>query len=478
MEGARSLDEFGLEGAMILDRYVIEEAVAAGGFGVVYRSRHALLGSEVAIKVLKVPGHFGELARVEFIRMFLREAQIIASLRHPAIVRVLDFGAVRTASGDEVPWMALEWIHGVQLSDDLTWRRGNGGRTPREALALLAPVVEALAEAHERGIAHRDVKPANMMIPSSEASRSVRSAAPSMRLLDFGIAKVMEEGEGPGSGVTQTVSAMPAFSVKYASPEQVGGARTGPWTDVHALGLIFTEVLTDRAPYEGADKFALSVETMSPTRPTPGRFGVDVGAWEPILAKAVALKPVDRFGSAGEFLAALESSLPSEERGPHADLASTPRAPSLTPAPTETDAPLAASRSRVQKLAIAVTLVLLAAIAAVSTYGLDRVKTSALRPSEPRSERPSPPTAPPSEAPPPSPMLTASQGSPAVAAPITQTLAITPAHVEAPPNLQRRVSVRSNARPPTVGASSPARPLTRSPASARGASLHDRPDLE
>jgi serine/threonine-protein kinase len=131
------------------------------------------------------------------------------------------------------------------------------------------------------------------------------------KLLDFGIAKAMELDETVSSGQTATRSDLRAFTLAYASPEQIGGTRSGPWTDVHALALLLVEVLTDRAPFRGEDNTALTVDVLSTARPTPAKFGLDVGAWEPILARALALRPVERFQHARDFLRALEADVPA-----------------------------------------------------------------------------------------------------------------------------------------------------------------------
>jgi serine/threonine protein kinase len=308
-------DFFRLAGHVIENRYAVERAVAEGGFGVVYRATHRGLGRAVALKVLKVPDTFSADMKRTFVAQFQQEAQLISQLKHPAIVDVTDSGVITFESGLEAPWMALEWVDGPTLAADLAGRRGHGGRSPEECLALFRPVLEALALAHARGVAHRDLKPGNLMLPVLDAvhrgaGRTSLHATPRMRVLDFGIAKVLEGGEGPGSGHTRTNSSMLAYSPRYAAPEQQSQTRTGPWTDVHALGLLLTEVLVDAAPYVGEDKLQLSIQVLAQTRPTPGRFGVDVGAWEPVLAKAMALLPQDRFTNAGELLDALEAQLP------------------------------------------------------------------------------------------------------------------------------------------------------------------------
>ncbi len=150
--------------------------------------------------------------------------------------------------------------------------------------------------------------------PSARGRRGGRAGAGETRLLDFGIAKVMEGDDGATSGQTQTSSTLPAYSPKYASPEQVSRMKTGPWTDVHAVALVLTEVLVDEAPYDSGDKLRLTAQTMAATRPTPARFGVDVGPWEPVLARALALHPSERYADAGELLGALEAAVAGAQR--------------------------------------------------------------------------------------------------------------------------------------------------------------------
>ncbi len=325
-------DLFGLVGRQLEGKYAVEAVVARGGFGVVYRAYHVVLQTQHAVKVLRTPPNFPEELRARFLMQFADEARIIAQLEHPAIVRVTDFGVSQMATGEQCPWMVLEWIDGRSLGDELLARRGVGGRSPRECFDLLRPVIDALAAAHEMGIAHRDIKPGNIMLASEVArTRRGQAARPTARVLDFGIAKIMGDGDdGPSSGQTKTASLMPSYSPRYASPEQLSGTRTGPWTDVHALGLVLTEMLTDQAPYEYADKLKLAAQVMSPVRPTPARFGVDVGPWEPVLARAMALTPSERFAHAGEFLEALEAEVPS--RSSHLVAQTLPlAAPTMTP---------------------------------------------------------------------------------------------------------------------------------------------------
>ena len=188
--------------------------------------------------------------REQFIEQFAAEAKTIARLDHPSIVQVFDFGSADMPSGGPAAVMVLEWLSGKTLQDALVERRGRGGRTLVEALGLLRDVIEAVASAHEACVAHRDLKPANIILVTAHRG-------PPVRLLDFGIAKVMSLDEVAGGGHTHTRSSQSSFSAHYASPEPLTSARTGPWTDVHALGLIVTELRTDRAPYVGQSLAAL-----------------------------------------------------------------------------------------------------------------------------------------------------------------------------------------------------------------------------
>ena len=169
--------------------------------------------------------------------------------------------------GEPAPWMALEWLEGETLEHELDRRRGTGGRNVAQAVALLRPVIEAVAYAHKRGVVHRDIKPANIMIVDTDTG-------PMLRMLDFGIAKIMEGDPfgdtrpGRGSGAT-------GFSPDYAAPEQITYSRTGPWTDVHALGLLLTELLTDEPPFSADRDEQLFEQIMSVRRPTPNSKGVE-----------------------------------------------------------------------------------------------------------------------------------------------------------------------------------------------------------
>ncbi|MBK6534639.1 MAG: serine/threonine protein kinase [Deltaproteobacteria bacterium] len=308
----QSTDPLSLIGTTLEGKYAVESYVARGGYGVVYRAQHLRLRRPVAVKVLRLDKTASATAAESVRAEFEEEAQLVAQLDHPAIVRVLDFGVAPIDASPEVPWMVTEWVDGSTLAAELKSRRGQGGRSPAECFALLRPVFEALAYAHRLGIAHRDLKPANLMFSGVAGADGEPLAT--LKLLDFGIAKVMQPDESASSGETRTQSARISYSVKYGAPEQFSASRTGPWTDIHGLALILTEMLTDRPPYDGKEAMDFHLAAMSPQRPTPGHFGVDVGGWEPVIMKALALRPTDRFTSINEFSRALEGALPQEGR--------------------------------------------------------------------------------------------------------------------------------------------------------------------
>ena len=266
-------DPFGLVGRLLERKYRVDRVHAVGGYGVVYAGMHLGLDEPIAIKVLKPAEGVDEDGWADLMLAFADEARTLARLRHPSVVSILDSGT--TFMGERtVPWMVLEWLDGETLGAELERRNrtGKGGRSPGEALDLLRPVLEAMAVAHDAGVVHRDLKPSNVMLVP-------RAGGVSPRVLDLGIAKIMAPDEGgAGTGDTATASHTIAFTAASAAPEQLSGGRTGPWTDVYALGLLLTELLTDQPPVPAADPTERYRAVFDPVRPTPARVGVNVGA--------------------------------------------------------------------------------------------------------------------------------------------------------------------------------------------------------
>src|SRR5262245_23051198 len=177
MQEAAADDLLGLAGSLLEKKYRVDTRVAEGGFGVVYAGQHIGLARRIAIKALKRPPDTTTTEWGDMIGQFLEEARLVARLRHPAVVGVMDSGVTHTDQHPEgLAWIAMEWLDGETLAADLARRRASGdaGRPPAEALELLRPVIDAVAEAHCAGIVHRDINPNNVMLVPGRHGPSVR----------------------------------------------------------------------------------------------------------------------------------------------------------------------------------------------------------------------------------------------------------------------------------------------------------------
>jgi len=306
------IDPLQLVGTTIGDKYAVERVVGEGGFAIVYRAMHLIWKRPVAIKAFKAMGSFGEKDRERLFEEFVREGKLLAELseRSAAICQARDIGTMTTPSGVWAPYMVLEWLEGVTLERVLADERAAGMplRTAAQAVHILEPVAEALALAHGRGIAHRDVKPGNVMI-----SGEPRSESCTVKLLDFGIAKVVQDAQKMAGAFSQTSGQITSFTPAYGAPEQFSRAQgsTGPWTDVFALALMFGEIVSGKDPLEGDDLGQLGFASMDTSRrPTPRTLGATVSdGVEAVLAKSLAVSTQDRYATAGEMWNALRSAL-------------------------------------------------------------------------------------------------------------------------------------------------------------------------
>jgi len=305
-------DTLGLVGTTVGDKYVVEACVGEGGFAVVYRAQHKLWQKPVALKCFKTMMDASPALRERLLKDFVQEGALLTELsaRSASIVQARDIGTLTTPSGAWVPYMVLEWLEGATL--DALLEAEGGARRPWSlelTLAVLEPVAEGLDLAHRKNISHRDVKPANVFVVGTLPRPTDTSPSPEMhvKLLDFGIAKVVQSAAE--QGMTQTGGALTSFTPAYGAPEQFSRARgaTGPWTDVYALALIFTEMLAGRAALEGEDFIQLGMATADPgRRPTPRTLGAQVSdEVEAVCARALSVNPTERFPTAGEFWNAL-----------------------------------------------------------------------------------------------------------------------------------------------------------------------------
>jgi eukaryotic-like serine/threonine-protein kinase len=301
-------DPLGLVGTTIAEKYAIESIVGQGGFATVFRAQHILWKRPVAVKVFTALGAVEESQRQQLLDDFIQEGALLADLseKSTAIVQARDIGMLTAKGGESVPYMVLEWLDGRPLEDVLAAEHADDAplRSLEQTVRLLDPVAEALALAHKKGIAHRDVKPANIFVLAGQGG-----AAGGVKLLDFGIAKVVQDVQKMGFG--KTAGHITSFTPLYGAPEQFNRAHgsTGPWTDVFALALVIAEVLTGKEPMSGDNLMQLAFAASDPsTRPTPRKLGAQTSdEIEAIFLKAVAVKPEDRYANCADFWNALRT---------------------------------------------------------------------------------------------------------------------------------------------------------------------------
>jgi formylglycine-generating enzyme required for sulfatase activity/serine/threonine protein kinase len=311
-----TVDTFGLVGTTIAEKYLVQAVVDAGGTAVVYRAFHQLWKRPVALKVFRTPPNIGDDARTALFDRFVVEGRLLAELseRCSAVLQARDIGTVATASDGRVPYMVLEWLDGSTLERVLEDEavRGATPRTLPVAMRLLDPIAQALDLAHRRGIVHRDVKPSNLFVVGDPAAADV-----TVKLLDFGIAKVVEDARS--AGAFRQTGVFTAFTPAYGAPEQFSRAigTTGPWTDVFALALVLLELSSGRAPLAGETLEELgAASTRGDERPSLARMGstrsLEV---EAVFARAVTVDPAARYASVEAFWTDLRRAVDAEAGG-------------------------------------------------------------------------------------------------------------------------------------------------------------------
>jgi hypothetical protein len=294
----------------IAERYTVLSSLGRGGMGEVFAAVDTRSGARIAVKVL----HRTD-ASARGVERLLREANAAGRVQHPAVVRVFDAG-VDEANG--LAYIAQELLVGETLHA-LVARRGR--LLPAEAVALLSPVVEALAAAHDVGVVHRDLKPENIFV-----ERDGEVLRP--RVIDFGIARLVARDDAQASQLTTTGAVL--GTPLYMSPEQArGAADVDEQTDVWAIGIVLYELLTGATPFARATPHATLAAILLDPVVSPREAAPDVsGPLAAVVLRALARNRVERYGSMHELAEAL--------RG--ASLASTAVAVP-PPAPTESDPP-------------------------------------------------------------------------------------------------------------------------------------------
>ena len=295
-------DPLGLVGQLLDEKYEIQRVAGVGGTAVVYRAEHRGWRRPVAIKVVRILSGVSSTNQAALFEQLSQEASLLASLseRTSGILQARDIGMVTIRGGFRVPYLVLEWLDGASLEEVLENEVGLAPRSLEDVMRLLEPVAQALAVAHRHGIAHRDIKPANMFVIGDP-----RGPDPVVKVLDFGIAKVVSAAQSMQGFRTTSLEALSSFTPAYGAPEQFARALggTGPWTDVFALALVLGEVATGVQMLRGEDLTALArAATSIELRPSLRMAGLEVSdEVEEIFARAVAVDPNVRYQSVLEL---------------------------------------------------------------------------------------------------------------------------------------------------------------------------------
>ncbi|AGC49354.1 serine/threonine protein kinase [Myxococcus stipitatus DSM 14675] len=268
--------------------FVIEERIGEGGMGIVYRAAHPLIGKQVAIKVLR-----SELVTQEQVERLLVEARAVNAIRHPGIIDIFGFGQLP----DGRPYIIMELLQGQSLSAVLQQR---SRLNPNTAVWILDQMLAALGAAHAAGVVHRDLKPGNVFLADVlDGSRVVK-------LVDFGIAKLVREQAGPAT-VTGAILGTP----EYMSPEQIRGNAISAATDLYAVGVIAFQMLTGERPFKGDQLQVLFAHVEQPP-PLPSSLVSDIPSeLDALVLRLLAKSPSQRPESADAVRRALKQIPPS-----------------------------------------------------------------------------------------------------------------------------------------------------------------------
>jgi serine/threonine protein kinase len=268
----------------VIGQYQIVEQLGRGGMADVYKAFHPGLSIYRALKVIR--REF--VTETGFRERFQREAQAVASLRHPNIVQMHDFGVQ-----DDLYYMVMEFIEGQDLK---TYLLKQGQLRPFDRIvSIIEQVASALGYAHQRGVIHRDIKPANIML----------TAEGQVILTDFGIAKMVTQTER----MTQTGVGIGTPS--YMSPEQARGLpNVGPASDIYSLGIVLYEMLTGQVPFSADTPLAVMLKVVSDPLPPPRDFSPDIpDVLQGVVLKATAKDPARRYQTTEAFVDSLKRSL-------------------------------------------------------------------------------------------------------------------------------------------------------------------------
>ncbi|MDX2015205.1 MAG: protein kinase [Myxococcaceae bacterium] len=317
-------------GKTIAGKYRVEQMIGEGGMGKVYKATQLALDKPVVLKVLRQ----ALLGDERTVARFQREAKAASRLNHPNSISVLDFGQ----ADDGAMFIAMEYVQGKDLHQILSreWPLPES-----RVMRIMSQVLSALADAHSVGVVHRDLKPENIMVSQG------RSEPDFVKVLDFGIAKIIDGTEDEGPALTR--AGFVCGTPEYMSPEQARGAKLDHRSDLYAVGVILYQLVSGLLPFDSdtAVGFATKHLTEIPPPPTKRRPEARVSpAMERLIMKALSKNPDERPQTAEQFRAELLA-IDKERRaavgrrsGPHS-------APSLAPIPQRKVTPLDQQETKV-----------------------------------------------------------------------------------------------------------------------------------
>ncbi len=259
-------------------RYRLDAPIASGGMGEVWRATDTTLSRTVALKMMRAE----RVSNSAFDARFRAEARTMAALHHPNVVNIYDYGRSPVADGTTVSYLVMTYVDGESLRDRLA---NNGPLPVAETMALLAQAADALHAAHQHGIVHRDVKPANLLV----------QADGTVTLVDFGVART--------DALTSVTTADAIIGTAlYMAPEQAAGRKVSPASDIYSLGAVAYHCLAGTPPFTGETALEVALHHVS-DEPPPLPENIPVAA-RALVARALAKDPAERFPGAAAFAAA------------------------------------------------------------------------------------------------------------------------------------------------------------------------------
>lgn len=273
--------------------YVAKRLLGRGSMGAVYLSEHRALGTKVVVKVL----HADLANQKDIVERVRIEAQAQAKLRSPHILICSDFGV----NGSGAPFLVTEYLEGRTLKEEIDAR---GPLPVNEAISFTIELLKGLAVAHKAGLVHRDVKPSNLFVATTEMGRV-------LKILDFGIAKVLAQrtDDAPAPSPFPTAEGVMVGTPRFCSPEQALAKAVDHRSDLYSAILVLYSMLTGRGPFEGKRTMADLLLAQAIERPAaPSTFAAHLpAALDAIVLKALEKAPDARYASAAELIAALET---------------------------------------------------------------------------------------------------------------------------------------------------------------------------